>query len=501
MSQGTLAVDMRGISKSFDGVSVLRDVDFSVEQGEVHALAGGNGAGKSTLMKILQGVHASDAGTIRIDGDVVKISSIHEAKAAGIGMVFQEFSLVPSLTVAQNIYLGVEPLGRSGLINDREAVRRARQVFADMEVEVDPRAHVSSLGTAYWQLTEIAKALAQDARVLIMDEPTASLAKHETEALFALVERLKARGISIIYISHRMDEVYRIADRITILRDGAWLFTEPLAALTPARIVEGIVGKKIEGEMSYLDRGHSPEGEVLLEARCVHAGPRVRDVSFTLRAGEIVGLAGLMGSGRTELARVLFGIDRLASGQILIRGKEVSLSNAKQAMAAGLALIPEDRRDQGLVLDHSVRDNLLLPLLAKIGQGPLLSSSKGRSLAARLIEQFAVKVANPSRAVRLLSGGNQQKVVLAKWLGTEPDVLILDEPTAGVDIGTKSEILDMIRSLADAGKAVIVISSEYPELLAVSDRILVLRDGAITRELPRSEIADEESLQLIVQGV
>ena len=501
MSQRTLAVDMRGISKSFDGVSVLRDVDFSVEHGEVHALAGGNGAGKSTLMKILQGVHSSDAGTIRIDGEVVKISSIHEAKAAGIGMVFQEFSLVPSLTVAQNIYLGVEPLGRGGLIDDREAVRRARQVFADMEVEVDPRAHVSSLGTAYWQLTEIAKALAQDARVLIMDEPTASLAKHETEALFALVERLKARGISIIYISHRMDEVYRIADRITILRDGAWLFTEPLAALTPARIVEGIVGKKIEGEMSYLDRGHSPEGEVLLEARALHAGPRVRDVSFTLRAGEIIGLAGLMGSGRTELARVLFGIDRLASGQILIRGREVSLSNAKQAMAAGLALIPEDRRDQGLVLDHSVRDNLLLPLLAKIGQGPLLSSSKGKSLAARLIEQFAVKVANPARAVRLLSGGNQQKVVLAKWLGTEPDVLILDEPTAGVDIGTKSEILDMIRSLADAGKAVIVISSEYPELLAVSDRILVLRDGAITRELPRSEIADEESLQLIVLGV
>ena len=501
MSQRTLAVDMRGISKSFDGVSVLRDVDFSVEHGEVHALAGGNGAGKSTLMKILQGVYSSDAGTIRIDGDVVKISSIHEAKAAGIGMVFQEFSLVPSLTVAQNIYLAVEPLGRGGLIDDREAVRRARQVFADMEVEVDPRAHVSSLGTAYWQLTEIAKALAQDARVLIMDEPTASLAKHETEALFALVERLKAHGISIIYISHRMDEVYRIADRITILRDGAWLFTEPLAALTPARIVEGIVGKKIEGEMSYLDRGHSPEGEVLLEARALHAGPRVRDVSFTLRAGEILGLAGLMGSGRTELARVLFGIDRLASGQILIRGREVSLSNAKQAMAAGLALIPEDRRDQGLVLDHSVRDNLLLPLLAKIGQGPLLSSSKGKSLAARLIEQFAVKVANPARAVRLLSGGNQQKVVLAKWLGTEPDVLILDEPTAGVDIGTKSEILDMIRSLADAGKAVIVISSEYPELLAVSDRILVLRDGAITRELPRSEIADEESLQLIVQGV
>ncbi|WP_026536908.1 sugar ABC transporter ATP-binding protein [Arthrobacter sp. 9MFCol3.1] len=502
MKTGESAVEMRSISKGFNGVNVLNDVDFEVRAGEVHALAGGNGAGKSTLMKILQGVYQTDSGSILVGGKPVEINSIQDAKAAGIGMVFQEFSLVPSLTVAQNIFLGAEPQSRGGLIDDREAVRRASEVFKEMEVEVDPRRHVAKLGTAYWQLTEIAKALAQNAKVLIMDEPTASLARHETEALFDLVARLKKRGISIIYISHRMDEVYRIADRITILRDGRRLLTEPLSNVTPEQIVEGIVGKKIEGQLTYQQREHDPaSASPVLEARNLTCGKRVRDVSFTLHAGEILGLAGLMGSGRTELARVLFGIDSLESGEILIRGKKAVVTSPRRAIAAGLALIPEDRRDQGLVLDHSVRDNLLLPLLDNIKRGPLLDAGAGRTLSGSLIKRFAVKVAHPNKPVRLLSGGNQQKVVLAKWLGTEPDVLILDEPTAGVDIGTKSEILDMIRELANVGKAVIVISSEYPELLAVSDRVLVLRDGSITRELKRSEIADEESLQLAVQGV
>lgn len=501
MDRSTTAVQMLGVHKAFNGVTVLSDVDFEVTQGEVHALAGGNGAGKSTLMKILQGVHPMDEGSILIDGEPVQLASIHEARAAGIGMVFQEFSLVPSLTVAQNIFLAAEPLGRGGLISDREAVKRSRAVFADMEVEVDPKAVVGELGTAYWQLTEIAKALGQDARVLIMDEPTASLAKHETEALFALVERLKARGISIIYISHRMDEVYRIADRITILRDGRRLLTEKLVDVTPEQIVEGIVGKKIEGQLTYRHRGHDTEVEPLLEARNLNAGDRVNDVSFTLRPGEILGIAGLMGSGRTELARTLFGIDKLDSGEIILRGKKATISSPQQAIAHGLALIPEDRRAQGLVLDHSVRDNLLLPLLDRTRKGPFLSAKAAKQMSTELISRFAVKVAHPNRPVRLLSGGNQQKVVLAKWLGTEPEVLLLDEPTAGVDIGTKSEILEMIRGLADAGKAVIVISSEYPELLAVSDRILVLRDGTVTADLPRRDIADEESLQLAVQGV
>jgi ribose transport system ATP-binding protein len=495
------AVETHGISKSFGPVTVLTDVDFEVRHGEVHALAGGNGAGKSTLMKIIQGVYQPSSGEILVNGQRADIASIQDAKAAGIGMVFQEFSLVPSLTVAQNIFLGVEPM-RRGLIDDRKAVDQALEVLAEMEVDLDPKAEVGRLGTAYWQLTEIAKALAQDARVLIMDEPTASLARHETEALFALIQRLKSRGISIIYISHRMEEVYRVADRITVLRDGRRLFTSELSQTSPAAIVEGIVGKKIESKLAYRSRERDAvQPEVLLEVRALNAGPRVRDVSFTLHAGEIVGLAGLMGSGRTELARVLFGIDAAKSGEVLVRGKKANLSSPDRAIAAGLALIPEDRRDQGLVLDHSVRENLLLPLLGKIRRGPLLDLRAGKELAASLIERFGVKAAHPGRPVRLLSGGNQQKVVLAKWLGTDPSILILDEPTAGVDIGTKSEILDRIRGLADEGRGVIIISSEYAELLAVSDRVLVIRDGAVVDDIPRRDIHDEESLQLAVQGV
>jgi ribose transport system ATP-binding protein len=497
-----LAVEMRGISKAFDGVPVLRSVDFEVRPGEVHALAGGNGAGKSTLMKILQGVYTLDEGEILIDGRPVRFQSIHDAKAAGIGMVFQEFSLVPSLTVAQNIFLTTEPLGPARLIRDGEAREKARAVFRQMEVEVDPAATVSDLGTAYWQLTEIAKALAEDARVLIMDEPTASLAKHEADSLFELVGRLKAQGIAIVYISHRMDEVYRIADRITILRDGRHLFTRSLREVTPAEIVEGIVGREIEEEaLTKQERSTTAAAEPLLEARDLRAGRRVQGISFVLRAGEILGLAGLMGSGRTELARCLFGVDRLDGGELLVRGRPVDVSNPREATQAGIALIPEDRREQGLVLEHSVRDNLLLPLLQRVKRGPLLSDREGNTLARSLIERFAIKVANPGRPVRLLSGGNQQKVVIAKWLGTDPDILVMDEPTAGVDIGTKTEILRMIRGLADDGKGVLLISSELPELLAVSDRILILRNGSVANELHRRDVPDEESLQLAVQGV
>jgi ribose transport system ATP-binding protein len=496
-----VAVAMHGVCKAFDTNQVLTDVDFEVLRGEVHALAGGNGAGKSTLMKILQGVHSMDAGEIVVGGRAVTLTSIQDAKAAGIGMVFQEFSLVPTMTVAQNIFLTVEPRGPGGLVRDREASRRAAAVFRDMEVEVDPDAVVGTLGTGYWQLTEIAKALAQDAQVLIMDEPTASLAKHETEVLFALVERLKARGISIIYISHRMDEVYRIADRITILRDGRRLLTERLVDVTPRQIVEGIVGREVEGDLAYEHRALPSERVPLLEARGLVCGPRVRDVSFSLHAGEILGLAGLMGSGRTELARCLFGIDALEQGEVRVRGRAVELSSPRAAIAAGIALIPEDRRGQGLVLEHSVRENLLLPLLRRIRRGWLLDDRAGRRLTDDLLTRFSVKVAHPGRPVRLLSGGNQQKVVIAKWLGTDPDVLIMDEPTSGVDIGTKSEILAMIRRLADDGRAVLVISSEYPELLAVSDRVLVLREGRVAQELERRDIANEEFLQLAVQGV
>lgn len=495
----TTAVSMTGMRKSFAGVVVLKDVEFSLARGEVHALAGENGAGKSTLMKILQGVYSADAGQISVNGLPVKISDTFAARAAGIGMVFQEFSLIASLTVAQNVFLTAEPTNSAGLISDRTARVLTAKIFADMGVEVDPAAAVGSLSTAYWQLTEIAKALAQNAKVIIMDEPTASLAKHETEALFALIARLKARGISIIYISHRMDEIYRIADRITVLRDGEKVLTSALTAITPAQIVEAIVGRKIDGSLEW--RARAAESTVpALQAKNLTAGTRVRNVSFTVHQGEIVGLAGLMGSGRTELVRVLFGIDRLSSGSIEIGGKPVAIRSPQQAMKNGLALIPEDRRAQGLVLEHSVRDNLLLPLLDGTRSGLLLSAAKAVAAARALIERFSIKVADPRMPVGTLSGGNQQKVVIAKWLGTDPSVLMMDEPTAGVDIGTKAEILEMVRGIADKGKGVIFISSELPELLAVCDRILVLRNGEIVTSINRSEIPSEEYLQLAIQG-
>ena len=498
--QSTPAAEMRGIEKGFNGTPVLKGVDFTLARGEVHALAGGNGAGKSTLMKILQGVHRKDAGVIRIGGREVDYSSTADAEAAGVGMVFQEFSLVPTLSVARNIFLNHEPR-RFRMIDDKAMIGRAGEILQGMGVDLDPRAEVQTLPTGYWQLTEIAKALALDAKVLIMDEPTASLTKTESEALFELIGRLKAQGVGIVYVSHRMEEVYRICDRITVLRDGGVVLNDPVADLSPEQIVAAIVGREVDA-LEWVERPAATKDTApLLEVRNLTAANGVTDMSFTLHAGEILGLAGLMGSGRTELAKLIFGIDRPTSGEILLRGKPAGIANPRIAIAGGIALVPEDRRLQGLVLDHSVRENLLLPLLPGLNRGPLVDDRRGDDLAARLIERLQIKLASAKRPVRLLSGGNQQKVVIAKWLGRDPDVLILDEPTAGVDIGTKSEIIQRIRELADSGKAVIVISSELAELLAVSDRVLVLRNGTVTDDLDRRDIHDEESLQLAIQGV
>jgi ribose transport system ATP-binding protein len=494
------AVEMRDIEKGFNGTPVLKGVDFTLARGEVHALAGGNGAGKSTLMKILQGVHRKDAGVIRIGGREVDFSSTADAEAAGVGMVFQEFSLVPTLSVARNIFLNHEPR-RFRMIDDKAMIRRAGEILQGMGVDLDPRAEVQTLPTGYWQLTEIAKALALDAKVLIMDEPTASLTKTESEALFELIGRLKAQGVGIVYVSHRMEEVYRICDRITVLRDGGVVLSDAVADLSPEQIVAAIVGREVDA-LEWVERPAATKDTTpLLEVRNLTAANGVTDMSFTLHAGEILGLAGLMGSGRTELAKLIFGIDRPTSGEILLRGEPAGITNPRIAIAKGIALVPEDRRLQGLVLDHSVRENLLLPLLPGLNRGPLVDDRRGDGLAAQLIERLQIKLASAKRPVRLLSGGNQQKVVIAKWLGRDPDVLILDEPTAGVDIGTKSEIIQRIRELADSGKAVIVISSELAELLAVSDRVLVLRNGTVTDDLDRRDIDDEESLQLAIQGV
>lgn len=492
-------VEMKAIHKSFATNPVLKSVDFTVNVGEVHALAGENGAGKSTLMKILQGVYQLDQGQIFISGKLVQISDTFDARKAGIGMVFQEFSLIPTLTVAQNIFLTQEPT-KFGLISDAEARQKAAEIFSEMEVEVDPKRIVEHLPTALWQLTEIAKALAQDAKVLIMDEPTASLAKHEAEALFALIERLKAKGIAIIYISHRMDEIYRIADRITVLRDGVRVLTESLKNVTPAQIVEAIVGKQAAAHLVHQDRSANIKDEIVLEVEGLSAGPKLNGVSLHVKRGEIVGLAGLMGSGRTELVNTLFGILKPTAGTIKINGKELSIGSTKEAIKNRIALIPEDRRSQGLVLDHPVTENLTLPLLDKLQRFGLISTGSVLKRSKDIIRQFSIKAAFPTIRVGSLSGGNQQKVVIGKWLGTDPEILMMDEPTAGVDIGTKSEILDLVRQIADDGKSVILISSELPELLSVSDRILVLKDGRVCKILNRNEIPNEEFLQLAIQG-
>ena len=495
----TSAIEMRGIEKSFGTNPVLKNVDFSVTVGEVHALAGENGAGKSTLMKILQGVYQKDAGEILVSGVPVEITDTFAARKAGIGMVFQEFSLIPTLTVAQNIFLTNEPT-RLGLIDDAKAKALAAEIFKEMEVEVDPSRTVESMPTALWQLTEIAKALAQNSKVLIMDEPTASLAKHEAEGLFALIERLKAKGIAIVYISHRMDEIYRIADRITVLRDGSRVLTESLKKVTPEQIVEAIVGRKAAAHLVHKNRSAKISKEVVLEVKNLSSGPKVQDVSLQVRRGEILGLAGLMGSGRTELVNTLFGILKPTAGTISINGKELQITSPKKAIQNRIALIPEDRRAQGLVLDHPVTENLTLPLLDGLKSNGLLSKKQILTKSKEIIDQFDIKLAYPGIRVGALSGGNQQKVVIGKWLGTDPEILLMDEPTAGVDIGTKSEILDLVRKIADSGKSVILISSELPELLSVSDRILVLKDGRVAKSLNREEIPSEEFLQLAIQG-
>jgi ribose transport system ATP-binding protein len=494
-------VEMKDISKSFFGVKVLDDVNFSVKSGEIHALAGENGAGKSTLMKILQGVYSMDSGEIQIAGKAVDIDSFQTARNHGIGMVFQEFSLIPNLSVAQNIYLDREQKNRFGFFDEAKTIREARKVMEELGLDIDVAVKVSSLGRAYQQLTEIAKAIAGDAKILILDEPTASLAKHEVDSLFMVLNQLTARGVSIIYISHRMDEIYQVCHRITILRDGKLINTSLLKDITPVEVIAHITGRKDVEMLSHDHRPVDRTKEPVLRVTSLRVGNRVNDISFELFSGEILGLAGLMGSGRTELVRALFGLDRKDSGQIDIRGERVNVKNPRDAMHAGFALIPEDRRRQGLVMEHSVKTNIVATNLDSLSHLNFLNFSKINQLSSEAVGKFAIRPSDPNRAVRLFSGGNQQKVVIAKWMATNPSIILMDEPTVGVDIGTKVEIMKLIRSLAEEGKSVILISSELPELLGVCNRILVLRKGRVEKLLERKEIQDEDHLQIIVQGI
>ncbi|WP_134698693.1 sugar ABC transporter ATP-binding protein [Ammoniphilus sp. YIM 78166] len=491
---------MTGISKSFNGIKVLDRVDFELRKGEVHALMGGNGAGKSTLMKILTGVYQCDVGNIELEEKLLSISEPNDAKKNGISMIFQEFSLVPTLTVAQNIFLNREPRTKRGFIDDQECVRRTKKLLEELNVPIDPNSPVEQLGVGYWQMTEIAKALSQDTKILIMDEPTSSLTKNETEILFEFIQKLKDKGISIIYISHRMDEIFRICDRMTIMRDGKRVLTEECTQLTMDVVIQHIIGGSLGKSFDWKERVYDRNREPLLRVKNLTSGSRVNGVSFEVHRGEILGIAGLMGSGRSEAVRALFGIDPIDEGEIWVDGKKTKISNSQDAIKAGLALVPEDRRVQGLVLDHSVKNNTLLPILSKVKKGWFIDDKKGDEIVEGFVRKLNIKTDDIFKQSGLLSGGNQQKIVLAKWLANSPDILILDEPTIGVDIGAKTEIMEIIREFADQGKAVILISSELPELLALSDRIIVFHGGKVTSEMNRKEIRSEEALQHAIQG-
>ncbi|WCK53189.1 sugar ABC transporter ATP-binding protein [Aneurinibacillus sp. Ricciae_BoGa-3] len=489
---------MENIEKAFNGIPVLKKASFSLAKGEIHALCGGNGAGKSTLMKILTGVYSKDDGTIDIDHHKVEINSMQDAEKNGIAMIFQEFSLIPTLTVAQNIFLTREPRSAKTFINDKECVRAAEAILKTLNVDINPNVTVDSLGVGYWQMVEIAKALSKNAKILIMDEPTASLSESETISLFKLVNQLKENGISIVYISHRMAEIFEICDKITVLKDGRTILTEECKNLTMDKVVESMMGAEAGKSFEWIERTFNRPEQPILEVKNLAYGNRVKDVSFKLYPGEIVGLAGLMGSGRTEIARCLFGMNRPDAGEVLIDNQKVK--RTKDAIRNGIALVPEDRRKQGLVLDHTVRDNMMLPMIKKLTKGLFVDDSKGSELTSEYIDKLNIKTDGVSKIVKLLSGGNQQKIVLAKWLAQHPKVLILDEPTIGVDIGAKSEIVEIIRSMANDGMAILVISSELEELLAVSDRVLVLYNGTITKELYRKNIESEEELHHAIQG-
>lgn len=461
---------MTGIGKSFLGVRVLGGVDLEVSAGEVHAVVGENGAGKSTLMKILAGVHAPDEGTIEIDGRSVAFGHPVEAQRAGVAIIYQELTLLPERTVAENVFLGREPV-RRGLV-DRAAMETATgELLKSLgEESFGPRDPVRRLSVARQQVVEIAKALSLNARIVVMDEPTAPLADHEVELLYTLVRRLTARGIAVLYVSHRLREIFDLADRITVLKDGARVTTTEASSLDTAGLVRLMVGRELDSY--YPPRAADPPGDVLLSVRG-GGNARLHDIDLDLRAGEIVGVAGLQGSGRTELAKALFGAEPFTTGEMTPRRPR----SVREAIAAGIGLVTEDRKAEGLLLNQRVRDNALLVARATGAPQP-------RTGVERLLERVRLSPPRPAQEVKLLSGGNQQKVVLAKWMTVAPRVLLFDEPTRGVDVGAKAAIHDLMRELARDGTAVLMISSELPELIGMSDRIVVLRDGRLAGELP-----------------
>lgn len=489
---------MKGITKEFPGVCALDDVHLELRKGEVHALIGENGAGKSTLMKILFGIYSKDAGKIWLRGQEVQIANPHHAQKLGIGMVHQELNLVPQMTAAQNIALGHEKsLGRSGILNWPGIIRQAEENLAKMGLDVDLKVPVRKLSIAKRQLVEVAKALSWNTDILVMDEPTSSLTETEVASLFQVIRSLKANGVSIIFITHHMEEIFQIADRVTVLRDGKNVDTCCIRDLDTGTLIQMMVGRVVN---DLYPKETTPRGAEALRVEGLNRRDVLFDINFSAFQGEILGFAGLMGAGRTELARAIFGADPIDSGQIWVNGQAVRVRSPRDAIQQGICLLTEDRKGQGLILMMPVKYNIVLAALDKLNRGQILESSKIDSAASRYVSELNIKTPNLDRAVKFLSGGNQQKAILAKWLCKGASIFIFDEPTRGIDVVAKSEVHRLMSHLAKEGACIIMISSELPEVLGMSDRILVMREGRLVGELARSEATQEKIMAYATGG-
>ncbi len=491
-----MRIEMRGIDKSFGSNQVLKQAGFTLESGEVHALMGENGAGKSTLMKILTGVYTKDAGTVLVDGKEVNYKNPQEAEKAGIVFIYQELNVMFDLTVDENLFMGKEIHGKFGICDKKAMQKKAQEALNILGVNISPKTVMAELSVGQQQMVEICKALMADAKVIIMDEPTAALTQSETVALFKVIESLRKKGVSMVYISHRMEEIFELCDRITVLRDGSYIGVKNIPETNMNEIVKMMIGREI-GER-YPSRNVKIGKEVLKVKELTRKGT-FHDVNFSVRAGEVLGVSGLMGAGRTEIMQAIFGNLSYESGTIEIDGKEVKISNPRQAMEHGIGFITEDRKTEGLMLDKSIRENISLCNLRRISKSSVISREAEKNMVAEAIKDLHIKCFGSYHECNNLSGGNQQKVVLAKWILTNPKILILDEPTRGVDIGAKKEIYSIINKLAAQGVAIIMVSSELPEVLGMSDNIMVVREGEV-RGIISYEEANQERVMTLATG-
>jgi monosaccharide-transporting ATPase len=505
LEQTQPVLEVRRGTKRFPGVLALDAVSFGLAPGEVHALVGENGAGKSTLIKVLTGVYQPDEGEVLFQNEEVSFASPGESQAAGISTIYQEVNLIPLLSVAQNVFLGREPRNRLGLIDVPRMNREAREILDRYGIEADPKVQLNSLSLGLQQMVAITRAVSIDARVVIMDEPTSSLEAREVETLFGVIRQLREDGIGVIYVSHRMDELYEICDSVTVLRDGKLVHTGPLAELSKLQLVSLMLGRELaevqkKGATSFSEEEHVTAREPVLEARDLTQRPLLRGVSLDVRPGEILGLAGLLGAGRTETAKAIFGAGHLDAGSVMVNGKEIRPGSPASAIKAGIAFLPEDRKSEGIIPDLSVRENIVAAALPRLSRVGLVSEKAQDEVVQRFMASLGIKASGPDQPVRELSGGNQQKVMLARWLCMNPKVLILDEPTRGIDVGAKAEIQKLVDDLARDGLGVIFISSELEEVVEGSDRAIALKEGGIVGVLSGDEVTEGNLMAMLAEG-